>query len=294
MNAISIVGLEKSFGPRKVLDGLDLVVPEGSLFGFVGLNGAGKTTTMKILLGLIPGDGGQAAIYDTPVKFGDTRINRQVGYLCDVPEFYNFYRPAEYLRLCGEISGMSSARIAERVPVVLRQVGLEGDDRKIGGFSRGMKQRLGLAQALVHEPKLLICDEPTSALDPLGRGQLLDLLVDIRKTTTVLFSTHILSDVTRVCDRVAVLHGGKIVLAGSVDDIQKNAGQSGVCVTLAAREGAVALAQAFDTKSDGCRVTVEESRKRELLHALWQGEYDFVSIAPREARVEELLVEAIR
>src|SRR5690606_9111798 len=139
----------------------------------------------------------------------------------DVPEFYGYMDPMEYLKLCGEIAGLTKSQIKSRSEELLELVGLkEHRKKKIGGFSRGMKQRLGIAQALLNEPKLLICDEPTSALDPIGRKEILDILQKVKGKTTVIFSTHILSDVERICDEVAVLHGGNIVLQGSLSELR--------------------------------------------------------------------------
>ena len=220
MNALSIRDLRKRFGAHTVLDGLSFDVPEHSVFGFLGQNGAGKTTTMKLVLGLLPPDGGRIEVLGEPVAYGRAATNRMIGYLPDVPEFYGYLRPLEYLKLCGEISGMPAARIRERSAELLELVGLQEERRRIGAFSRGMKQRLGIAQALLHQPRLLLCDEPTSALDPVGRKEILDILERVKGRTTVVFSTHILSDVERVCDRIAVLHHGRLALSGSIEDLK--------------------------------------------------------------------------
>jgi len=220
MELLCVKGLSKSFGANKVIDNISFDVPEGSVFGFIGANGAGKTTTMKMILGLLPPDSGEAFVCGERVCFGETKTNRHIGYLPDVPEFYGFMRPNEYLRLCGEIAGLNTDEAGRRIPELLEAVGLEKANKKIGGFSRGMKQRLGMAQALLNEPKLLICDEPTSALDPIGRKEVLDILKRIKGKTTVVFSTHILSDVERICDRVAVLSGGRIALSGTLPELR--------------------------------------------------------------------------
>ncbi|MCL2672205.1 MAG: ABC transporter ATP-binding protein [Clostridiales bacterium] len=220
MDILSIKNLTKSFGKTRVLDDITLCVPEGSIFGFIGENGAGKTTTMKIVLGLLQADSGEIYVCGEKVRFGMTATNRHVGYLPDVPEFYRYMRPREYLRLCGEIANLPRELIEKRSCELLELTGLSGANKRIGSFSRGMRQRLGVAQALINEPKLLICDEPTSALDPVGRKEILDILKQIRGRTTVIFSTHILSDVERICDRAALLHGGKIVLNGTLTDLK--------------------------------------------------------------------------
>lgn len=218
-DVVSIRGLCKRFGDKQVLRGLDLTVPAHSVFGFVGKNGAGKTTTMKAILGLLRVDEGELLVDGEKVTFGETATNRHVGYLPDVPAFYSFMTAREYLRLCGECMGMERADLQARIEELLSLVGLEKETHRVKGYSRGMKQRLGIAQALLGRPKLLICDEPTSALDPVGRREILDVLSAVRTQTTVLFSTHILSDVERVCTDVAILHEGRIALQGSVQDI---------------------------------------------------------------------------
>lgn len=220
MDMLHITGLEKRFGDKAVLKGLDLAVPEHSIFGFIGKNGAGKTTTMKTVLGLLKPDAGQVLVNGEPVVYGQTDTNRYIGYLPDVPEFYGFMTAPEYLRFCGEISGMNKAEIASRCAELLNLVGLGNEKHRIKGFSRGMKQRLGIAQALLNRPKLLICDEPTSALDPVGRKEILDILLAVREQTTVLFSTHILSDVERICTDVAFLSDGGVKIHGKLAEIK--------------------------------------------------------------------------
>lgn len=221
MDILQITDLHKHFGSKEVLKGLTLSVPEHSVFGFIGKNGAGKTTTMKIVLGLVKADAGSITVAGENVVYGQTSVNRQIGYLPDVPEFYPFMTAQEYLSFCGEITGMNPSEIRTRSRELLELVGLGGEKHRIKGFSRGMKQRLGIAQALLHRPKLLICDEPTSALDPVGRKEILELLLTVRDQTTVLFSTHILSDVERICTDVAFLNNGTVHLTGALADIMQ-------------------------------------------------------------------------
>lgn len=220
MEMLRIANLKKRFADKEVLCGVDFSVPEHSVFGFVGKNGAGKTTTMKVILGLLKPDSGEIFVSGEKVVYGQTNTNRYIGYLPDVPEFYSYMTPVEYLHLCGEICGMSGSDIKKRSRELLSLVGLEDENHRIKGFSRGMKQRLGIAQALLNRPRLLICDEPTSALDPVGRKEILDILLAARKQTTVLFSTHILSDVERICTDVAFLSEGKIALQGTVSEVR--------------------------------------------------------------------------
>lgn len=221
MNILEINQLYKRFGDHEVLKGLDMVVPEHSIFGFIGKNGAGKTTTIKIILGLLKADSGSITVCGEKVSYGETKTNRYIGFLPDIPEFYGYMNPLEYLNLCGEITGLSKDKIKAKSEELLELVGLKNDKKKkIRGFSRGMKQRLGIAQALLNEPKLLICDEPTSALDPIGRKEILDILLAAKGKTTIIFSTHILADVERICDNVGVLHDGKLALSGTLSEIR--------------------------------------------------------------------------
>jgi ABC-2 type transport system ATP-binding protein len=220
MDMLRITGLHKRFGDKEVLRGLDLSVPEHSIYGFIGKNGSGKTTTMKTVLGLLRADSGEIIVNGEKVVYGQTDTNRYIGYLPDVPEFYPFMTAKEYLRFCGEITGMSRAEIEERTKELLTLVGLSNETHRIKGFSRGMKQRLGIAQALLSRPKLLVCDEPTSALDPIGRKEILEILLAIKDQTTVLFSTHILSDVERICTDVAFLKDGVVDIQGKLSDIK--------------------------------------------------------------------------
>lgn len=231
MNVLELRHVSRRFGSRPVLKDLTLQVPEHTVYGFIGENGAGKTTTMKLILGLLALDGGEIFVCGERVRYGQTQTNRFVGYLPDVPEFYGYLTPSEYLKLCGGIANVPSDRLRKRSGELLDLVGLDkASGVRISGFSRGMKQRLGIAQALIHQSKLLICDEPTSALDPVGRKEIIDILHAIRQETTVLFSTHILPDIERVCDEVGLLHGGVMALQGRLDEIRRLHADSGFTV----------------------------------------------------------------
>lgn len=220
MNMLEIRNLKKRFGTKQVLKDVTFSVPEHSVFGFVGQNGAGKTTTMKTILGLMKADEGEIFVNGKKVVYGNTETNQYIGYLPDVPEYYDYMTPYEYLEFCGKITGMDKAMLKSRIEEMLKLVGLANEKHRIKGFSRGMKQRLGIAQALLNKPKLLICDEPTSALDPVGRKEILDVLVAAKEDTTVIFSTHILSDVEKICDEIAFLNNGEIVLRGTMQEVR--------------------------------------------------------------------------
>lgn len=243
MDILKLNQVSKSFGSLDVIKDLSFTVGEGTVFGLIGKNGAGKTTTMKMVLGLLKPSGGEIEVCGEKVVYGNTKTNRFIGYLPDVPEFYGFMRPKEYLKLCGEITGLRPSEIKTRSAELLELVGLAGINRKIGGFSRGMKQRLGIAQALLGQPKLLICDEPTSALDPLGRKEILDILSVASRQTSIIFSTHILSDVERICDTIGILNGGRLVLSGELNTVKNTYRSDSILIEPADRGAAAAVAQ---------------------------------------------------
>ena len=242
MDILKLDGVAKCFGGFEVLSNLSFSVSENTVFGLIGKNGAGKTTTMKLVLGLLKTSAGTIDVCGERVAYGSAKTNRFIGYLPDVPEFYGFMRPKEYLKLCGEISGLKAPEIKKRSAELLELVGLQGVNRKIGGFSRGMKQRLGIAQALLGNPRLLICDEPTSALDPAGRKEILDILSVARRRTSIIFSTHILSDVERVCDEIGILDGGRLVLGGKLSDVRNTYRSDAVLIEPARKEASAGLA----------------------------------------------------
>jgi len=265
MDTLCIEHLSKSFGTHKVIEDLSFTVPEHAVFGFLGQNGAGKTTTMKMILGLLKPTSGTITVCGEPVRYGQTKTNRYIGYLPDVPEFYGYMKPYEYLKLCGEITGLSVKEIKNKSEELLTLVGLDKANKRIGSFSRGMKQRLGIAQALLNEPKLLICDEPTSALDPLGRKEVLDILWQVKGKTTVVFSTHILSDVERICDRIAILHNGELALSGTLSDIKEQHKQNGLLIEFSSRadkELFISLPQVASLL-----VTVEQTDTSLIIHS---------------------------
>ena len=218
MNVLSIRNLSKSFGQQQIIKDLNMSVPEGSVFGFIGQNGAGKTTTMKMVLGLLQPDQGEILVCNEPVRFGQTKTNQYIGYLPDVPEFYNYMTAMQYLTLCGEIAGLSRESISQKGKKLLSLVGLDGVEKRVGGYSRGMKQRLGIAVALLNNPKLLILDEPTNGLDPIGIEELRELIRSFpAKGITVILSSHILSEVQQTADHIGIIAGGVLGYEGKLN-----------------------------------------------------------------------------
>lgn len=295
MDVLAIQNLKKNFGSKKVLCGLDLSVPEHSIFGFIGKNGAGKTTTMKAILGLLRVDSGEIFCMGEKVHFGQTNTNRYIGYLPDVPEFYSYMTPTEYLTLCGEVCGMDRADIITRRKELLELVGLGHERRRIKGFSRGMKQRLGIAQALLGRPKLLICDEPTSALDPAGRKEILDILLRAKEQTTVLFSTHILSDVERICTEAAFLNNGKIAMQGTIAELRNRRSSDGFIIETEKKEAADTLIKVFgDLQRTGQNALVfhgDEDRLFDIMQYVAENRMPVQKIERIEPTLESLFLE---
>jgi ABC-2 type transport system ATP-binding protein len=218
--AIEARGLTKVFGAILALDRLDLVVPRGSTFGLLGPNGAGKTTTIRILIGLARSTAGSATVDGVEVGLDRPALRSVLGYLDQDPRFYSWMRGRELLELVGRLHGLSGRELRSSVGEMLARTGLTAAaERRIGGYSGGMRQRLGIAQALLHGPRILFLDEPVSSLDPEGRRDLLELIAGLRGEATVVFSTHVLSDVERICDRVAILDRGRLVTEGSLEQL---------------------------------------------------------------------------
>lgn len=297
MEALKIDNLHKSFGKNTIINGLSMSIPENTIFGFLGKNGAGKTTTMKMILGFLKIDEGSIEVFGEEVSFGQSKTNRFIGYLPDVPEFYGYMTAKEYLNLCGAITGLSKNEIKNKSEELLELVGLRDVNKRISGYSRGMRQRLGIAQALLNSPKLLICDEPTSALDPLGRKEILDIILKIKDFTTVIFSTHILSDVEAICDHVVVLDKGRNVLEGSIDELKNIKRKNTIKIRFKSDKELKAFKSldkfsnlAMNEKGDTLYLTDEENQLKDLdiLYELYK-----LNIFPVELKIEEPTLENI-
>ena len=297
MEALKIDNLHKSFGKNTIINGLSMSIPENTIFGFLGKNGAGKTTTMKMILGFLKKDEGSIKVFGEEVSFGQSKTNRFIGYLPDVPEFYGYMTAKEYLNLCGAITGLSKNEIENKSEELLELVGLRDVNKRISGYSRGMKQRLGIAQALLNSPKLLICDEPTSALDPLGRKEILDIILKIKDSTTVIFSTHILSDVEAICDHVVVLDKGKNVLEGSIDELKNIKRKNTIKIRFKSDKELKAFKSldkfsnlVTNEKGDTLYLTDEENHLKDIdiLYELYK-----LNIFPLEIKIEEPTLENI-
>ena len=222
MIAIRTEELTKYYGTVKALRKLNLEVPENVVFGFLGPNGAGKSTTIKLLTAFAQPTSGRAFVSGEEVTSDNLALRAKIGFLPDVPAFYDWMTGREFLHMVGELHSLSAKEIKNRAEEMLEMVELKkAGNRRIGGYSRGMRQRLGIAQALINRPKVIFMDEPTSALDPIGRREVLELVSRLKQTATIFMSTHILSDVERVCDMVGIINKGNLITVSSVSDLQK-------------------------------------------------------------------------
>jgi ABC-2 type transport system ATP-binding protein len=224
MALVHVENLEKHFKDMKVIKGLNFQLEAGKCVALIGANGAGKTTTLKMLSGLLQPSKG--SIYFEGEHKGKD-IRRLIGYLPQHPVFHEWMSAREFLEYSGKLSGLTSGEVKQRSNELLEMVGIaEAKNRRIGKFSGGMKQRLGIAQAIIHKPKLIILDEPVSALDPFGRREVLELLEKLKQEATILFSTHILNDAEEVCEGILFLHNGEIIESGTMDEFREKYHQS--------------------------------------------------------------------
>lgn len=222
MTAIKTQGLTKKYGALIALDHLDLEVPDNVVFGFLGPNGAGKTTTVRILTGFAAPSSGACWVAGEKVGDGNLALRAKTGLVPDVPSFYPWMTGLEFLHFVGELHGLDARENRKRADELIEIVELKkAAARRIGGYSRGMRQRLGIAQALVNRPRVLFMDEPTSALDPIGRRDVLGLIERLAQTATIFMSTHILSDVDRVCGMVGIVNKGRLLTVSTVESLRE-------------------------------------------------------------------------
>lgn len=298
--------LVKRYGNYTVLKGIDFSVEKGSVFGFLGQNGAGKSTTMNILTGLTDFQEGQVVVDGLDLASQRDSLRKRIGYLPENPVFYGYMNAYEYLRFIADIGSYPANRVAKRIDEMLELVQLvPAAKRRIGGYSRGMKQRLGLAVALFHEPAYLFLDEPTSALDPEGRLEMLRLMEACKESAmTVFLSTHILADAERVCDRVSILHQGEIRLTERMKDLQQRYLQpifdleleGGDLTSLCRQAGGLDWVERVSI--DGTKVSVHVTDigvgKRELPKVIAETGLPLRSYQIRQTTLEELFIRMVK
>ena len=280
----------------RALDGLSLSVEPGQIFGFLGANGAGKTTTLKLLMGLIFPTGGAARILGRDI--GDTSMHARIGYLPENPYFYDYLTAREFLTYCAQLFGQNSSARGRRTEELLALVNLEKKswDRQLRKFSKGMLQRVGLAQALVNDPLIVFLDEPMSGLDPVGRREVRDLIASLRtQGKTVFMCSHILSDIEVLCDNVAILKGGRLAHAGSLDELR--ARESALIEVIVTGADAATMNQQLGsaakvtTTASGLRIEVaDEKEVDEVIAVLRKANGKLVSVQPVRQSLEELFI----
>jgi ABC-2 type transport system ATP-binding protein len=286
--------------PATVLRGVSFSVGRGEIFGFLGPNGAGKTTTLKILIGLIRQTSGRADLFGLPA--GNVDVHRRIGFLPESPYFYDYLTAEEFLQFYGRLAGLEGADLSQRVTSMLELLGLlEARNRQLRKFSKGMLQRVGLAQALIHDPELVILDEPMSGLDPLGRKEIRDVILHLRERgKTVFFSTHIIPDVEMICDRVAVIVKGEVVAAGRVDELVGHGRTRSIEV---ACEGLrkdkldelQGLASKVVERGAQCLIVLPEpDRLDEVIVGIRSRGGRLISVTPHKGSLEELFVQQVQ
>ena len=305
--AIRCEALSKRFGKFVALDSLSLSVERGTTLGFLGPNGAGKTTTLRLFTGLTNPTQGRVWITGEEVSGNSLQLRSKVGYLSEAPAFYGWMTGLEFLRFTGELYGLDSRTSRERAGELLERVDLtDAVDRKVKGYSRGMQQRLGLAQALIHRPEVLFLDEPASALDPMGRRDMLETIGSLKGHTTVVISTHILADVERVCDHAAIMNRGKLVTEGSIHDLRSTQSQSAFEMEFEENAGALATELAGPSWVGSVRVLRNNGRevirvdandvaaaKRELPRLAYESGLTLVRFEHVSASLEDIFMELI-
>jgi ABC-2 type transport system ATP-binding protein len=300
MNAIEIEGLTKDYPTgflhlrrARALDGLSLTVERGEIFGFLGGNGAGKTTTIKILMRLMTPSAGRARILGHDVA--DVGVHARIGYLPEAPYFYEYLTARELLEYCAELFGYTRVARRARAADLLRRVSLDEAawDRQLRRFSKGMLQRVGLAQALVNDPELVVLDEPMSGLDPIGRRQVRDLIAGLRASgVTVFFSSHIIADIEVLCDRVAILNRGHLSHLGRLDDLRQQEDAAGQLeITVLGGAGVAELEDAL-RKVEGARVTATPAGARIVV--LFERDVDAALAAARACDARLVSVQPVR
>jgi ABC-2 type transport system ATP-binding protein len=303
MPAIEILGLEKTYmvgfwrkRPKRALSPLHLTVEDGEIFGFLGPNGAGKTTTLKLLMGLVFPTAGSARILGR--EWTDPSVKAQIGFLPEQPYFYDHLTAHELLEYYGQLSGVPAKQRKQRVEQVLQQVGLRDvQGLQLRKFSKGMLQRVGIGQAILHDPKLVFFDEPMSGLDPMGRREVRDLMEQLKyEGKTVFFSTHILSDAEALCDRVAIIHRGELRGVGAVEDLTSSVQSKVEVIWQGAQVPASikALGAECHITGDRVRAIIAENQQDAVIDALRRERQRLVAITPVRTSLEAYFVEKLR
>ena len=301
MAILELSGVSKSYRTHLslrrywILRDLSLEIRKGEIFGFIGTNGAGKTTAIKLALGLIAPDAGTIRLFGEDSR--DPALRRRLGFLPENPYLYDYLTGAEFLDFHGRLFGMTAADRRRRVPEMLERVGLANrGDRQLRHYSKGMLQRIGLAQALINDPEFVILDEPMSGLDPIGRREVRDIILDLKaRGRTVFFSTHILSDTELICDRVGILVKGSLRAVGSIDDLVSSEVRFWEVALRGMRPEKIPCGRLVSQRDDQLLVRVESrSDLTRILSSLNGGEAMLLSVTPTRQSLEDLFLREVR
>ena len=305
MPVVEIENLTKDFTvgfwkkrPVRALDDLSLQINQGEIFGFLGPNGAGKSTTIKLLMNLLYPTSGSARILGEPAS--STAMHENIGYLPENPYFYDYLTPAELLTYVGRLFGLGGQELKKRTRALIEDVGLgHAEDRQLRKFSKGMVQRLGIAQALINEPKIVFFDEPMSGLDPLGRMEVRRIILSLKaRGVTVFFSSHILPDVEAICDRVAILNRGKLQEVGALADILK-VGVTGHEIIVSGgapdiKDAIGGLCDEIHVMGDRFHLRVRDGEAvRDVLRFVFDRNLELISVNPIRPSLEEHFTSAV-
>ena len=303
MTAIEILGLQKTYRvgfwrkqPKRALKPLHLTVEDGEIFGFLGPNGAGKTTTLKLLMGLISPTAGSARILG--MELDDPLMKAQIGFLPEQPYFYDYLTAHEMLNYYGQLSGVPAKERSRKVTEMIERVGLrDAANLQLRKFSKGMLQRVGIAQAILHDPKVVFLDEPMSGLDPMGRREVRDVMEQLKQAgKTVFFSTHILSDAEALCDRVAIIHLGELRSVGAVADLTSSVqGKIEMVWQGAAVPASLKMLKAeCHVTGENVRAVLPEANQDAAIDALRREQLRLVSMVPVRTSLEDYFLEKVK
>ncbi|MFJ7755247.1 ATP-binding cassette domain-containing protein [Peribacillus muralis] len=296
---LEIRNVTKAFNGKVAVDNFSMDVRAGVCVGLIGPNGAGKSSLIKVISNVIDPDGGEVLLDGQNIS----KMKSQIGYLPQYPNFYNWMTATETLTFMGRLSGLLKRDLTSTIPEILAKVGLYGEeDSRVGTFSGGMKQRLGIAQALLHSPSLIVLDEPVSALDPIGRREVLNLIGEIKKETTILLSTHILGDAEEVCDRFAIVKKGRKIEDATIANLLNRNGKNKLCVKIAAKDHkwigivknlpCVKSVEVIGTEVNIHVENIDENKTQVLKNAL-EHEVDIIKFESKNDTLEDIFLKLV-
>ena len=297
---LKVENVKKSYGENVILDGIDLDIKDGEVYGLIGANGAGKTTLFNIISQVLDYDEGSVYVDEKKINTIND-LSHKLGYIIDIPALFDYMTAFEYLEFIYSSSNKTKEEIKKRSEEVLSEVGLlEAGNKRIKAFSRGMRQKMGIAAGLIFEPQIILMDEPSSALDPIGRREVLQIIQRLKsKGKTIILSTHILNDIERVCDRVGLLVNGKIVIEGNLADVMGKYSEDKICVSCSKEDKLKLckimqdkkLSKDFEPKASALEIAYKSKKnKQEILKAVIESSVEFTDISLKHKSLEEIFI----